>query len=193
MQGNPRWMGHRGEFWQKVVHCKRDWQTTPVLLLQEHNEQYEKAKRYDTRWRVCQAVQYATGKEWTAITNNLRKNEAVGPKQKWCSVVDVSGGESKVSCCEEQYCIGIWNIRPMSQGKLDMVKQEMARVNTDIWGISEIRWMEMGKFNLDDHYIYYCEQESLRRNGVALIVNKRVENAVLGCRLKNDRIISVCF
>ena len=80
----------------------------------------------------------------------------------------------------------------MNQGKLDVVK-EMARVNIDTLGISEIRWTGMGEFNSDGHYIYYCEQESLRRNEVAIIVNKRVQNAVLGCSLKNARIISVCF
>ena len=81
----------------------------------------------------------------------------------------------------------------MSQGKLEVVKQEMARVNTDILGISKIKWTGMGEFNSDDHYIYYCGQESLRRNGVAIIVNKRVRNAILGCNLKNDRMISVHF
>ena len=81
----------------------------------------------------------------------------------------------------------------MNQGKLEVVKQEMARVNVDIFGISEVKWTGMGKFNSDDHYIYYCGQESLRRNGVALIVNKRVQNAVHGCSLKNDRMISVHF
>ena len=74
-----------------------------------------------------------------------------------------------------------------------MVKQEMARVNVDVLGISKLRWTGMGEFNSDDHYIHYCGQESLRRNGVAIVVNKRVQNAVLGCNLKNDRIISVCF
>ena len=81
----------------------------------------------------------------------------------------------------------------MNQGKLEMVKQEMARVNVDILGISELKWTGMGEFNSDDHYIYYCGQESLRRNGVAIMVNKRVRNAVLGCNLQNDRMISVCF
>ena len=81
----------------------------------------------------------------------------------------------------------------MNQGKLEVVKQEMARVNIDILGISEIKWTGMGNFNSDDHRIYCCGQESLRRNGVALIVNIRVQNAVLGCDLKNDRMISVCF
>ena len=81
----------------------------------------------------------------------------------------------------------------MNQGKLEVVKQEMARVNVDILGISELKWTGMGEFNSDDHYIYYCGQESLRRNGVAIMVNKRVRNAVLGCNLKNDRIISVRF
>ena len=81
----------------------------------------------------------------------------------------------------------------MNQGKLEVVKQEMARVNIDILGISELNWTGMGEFNSDDHYIYYCRQESLRRNGVAIMVNKRVKNAVLGCNLKNDKIISVQF
>ena len=81
----------------------------------------------------------------------------------------------------------------MNQGKLEVVKQEMARVNIDILGISELRWTGMGEFNSDDHYNYYCRQESLRRNGVAIMVNKRVQNAVLGCNLKNDRMISVRF
>ena len=81
----------------------------------------------------------------------------------------------------------------MNQGKLEVVKQEMARVNIGILGISKLKWTGMGKFNSDDHYIYYCGQESLRRNGVAIMVNKRVQNAVLGCILKNDRMISVCL
>ena len=79
----------------------------------------------------------------------------------------------------------------MNQGKLEVVKQEMARVNVNILGISKLKWTGMGEFNSDDHYIYYCGQESLRRNGVAIIVNKRVQTAVLGCNLKNERMISV--
>ena len=81
----------------------------------------------------------------------------------------------------------------MNQGKLEVVKQELARVNVDILGISKLKWTGMGEFNSDDHYIYYCGQESLRRNGVAIMVNKRIRNAVLGCNLKYDRMISVCF
>ena len=81
--------------------------------------------------------------------------------------------ESKVQCCKEQYCIGTWNVRSMNQGKLEVVKQEMVRVNINILGISELKWTGMDRFNSDDHYIYHCRQESLRRNGVALIVNKR--------------------
>ena len=81
----------------------------------------------------------------------------------------------------------------MNQGKLEVVKQEMARVNINILGISKLKWTGMGEFNSDDHYIYYCGQESLRKNGVAIIVNERVQNALLGCNLKNDRMISVCF
>ena len=81
----------------------------------------------------------------------------------------------------------------MNQGKLEVVKQEMARMNVNILGISKLKWTGMGEFNSDDHYIYYCGQESLRRNGVAIMVNKRVRNAVLGCNFKNDRMISVHF
>ena len=81
----------------------------------------------------------------------------------------------------------------MNQGKLEVVKHEMARVNVNILGISELKWTGMGEFNSDDHYIYYCRQESRRRNGVAIMVNKRVQNAVLGCNLKNDRMISIRF
>ena len=81
----------------------------------------------------------------------------------------------------------------MNQDKLEVVKQQMARVNVDILGISKLKWTGMGEFNSDDHSIYYCGQESLRRNGVVIIVNKRVRNAVLGCSLKNDRMMSVCF
>ena len=86
----------------------------------------------------------------------------------------MTGDGCKVRCCKEQYCTGTWNVRSTNQGKLEVVKQEMARVNVDILGISELKWTRMGEFNSDDHYIYYCGQESLRRNGVALIVNKRV-------------------
>ena len=135
-------------------------------------------------------AQYATGDEWR---NNYRKNEVMEPKWKQYPVVDVIGDGSKVWCCKEQYCTGTWNVRSMNQGKLEAVKQEMARVNVNILGISELKWTGMGEFNSDDHYIYYCGQESLRRNGVATMVNKRVQNAVLGCNLKTDRMISVRF
>ena len=105
----------------------------------------------------------------------------------------MTGDGSKLRSYKEQYCIGTWKFRSMNQDKLEVVKQEMARVNNDILGISEWKWTGIGEFNSNDHYIYNCGQESLRRNGVALIVNKRVWNAVLGCNLKNDRMISVCF
>ena len=108
---------------------------------------------------------------------SARRNEKDETKGKGHQVVDVSGAESKVQCYKEQYCIGIWNVRSMNQGKLEMVKQ--ARVNINILGISEQKWIRMGKFNSNDHYIYYCGQESLRRNKVALKVSKRVRNAVL--------------
>ena len=133
-------------------------------------------------------AQYATGEEWR---NNSRKNKEMEPKQNQHPVVDVIGDGSKVWCCKEQYCIGTWNVRSMNQGKLEVVKQEIARVNIDIPGISELKWTRIGEFNSDDHYIYWCGQESLRRNGIAVILDRRVQNAVLGCNLKNDRMISV--
>ena len=111
------------------------------------------------------------------------------PKQREYPAVDVTGDRSKVRCCKEQYSIGTWNVRSMNQGKLEVVKQEMARVDIDILEISELKWTGMGEFNSDDHYIYYCGQESLRRNVVAIMVNKRVRNEVLGSNLKNNRMI----
>ena len=121
-------------------------------------------------------AQYATEDQWR---NNSRKNEGMEPKQKQHPVVDVTGDRSKVRCCKEQCCIGTWNIRSMNQGKLEAVKQEMARVNVDILGISELKWTGMGEFNSDDHYIYYCGQKSLRSNGVAITVNKSLKFSTL--------------
>ena len=135
-------------------------------------------------------AQYATGDQWR---KNSRKKEDMEPKQKPHPIVDVTGDGSKIQCYKEQYCIGTCNVRSMNQSKLEVVKQEMAKVNINILGISQLRWTGMGEFNSDDHYVYYCGQESLRRNGVAIMVNKRVWTAVLGCNLKNNRMISVDF
>ena len=100
---------------------------------------------------VCS--QYVTGDQWR---NNFRKNEGMEPKQKQYPVEDVTGNRRKVSCYKQQYYIGTWNVRSMNQGKLEVVKQEMARVKVDILGISKLKWTGMGEFNSDDHYIYYC-------------------------------------
>ena len=118
-------------------------------------------------------AQYATGDKWR---NNSRKNEGMEPKQKQYPVVDVTGDRSKVQCCKGQYCIGTWNVRSMNQGKLEVVKQEMARVNVDILGTSELKWTGIGEFN-----------------AVAIMINKRVQSVVPGCNLKNDRMISLRF
>ena len=88
--------------------------------------------------------------------------------------MDGTGDRIKVRCCKEQYCIGTWNVRSLNEGKLEVVKQEMARVDVNILGISELKWTGMGECNSEDHYTYYCGQESLRRNGVAIMVKKRV-------------------
>ena len=98
-------------------------------------------------------AQYATGEEWR---NNSRKNYETEPKQRQHPVVDVIGDGSKDQCCKEQYCIGTWNVRSINQGKLEVVKQEMPRVNIDILGISELKWTGKAEFNSDDHHIYYC-------------------------------------
>ena len=116
-------------------------------------------------------AQYATGDQWR---NNSRKNEGMEPKQKQYPLADVTGDRSKLQCCKKQYCIGTWNVRSMNQHKLVVAKQEIARVNVDFIEISELKWTGMGEFNSDDHYMYYCGQESFRRNGVAIMVNKRV-------------------
>ena len=116
-------------------------------------------------------TQYATGDQWR---NKSRKNEEMEPKQKQHPVVDGTGDGGQLQCCKDQCCTGTWSVRSMNQGKLEVVKQEMARVNINILGISELKWTGMDEFNSDDHNIYYCGQESLRRNGVAIIVNKRV-------------------
>ena len=134
-------------------------------------------------------AQYATGDQWRT---NSRKTEETEPKQKQHPVVDVTGDGSKVRCCKEQYCIGTWNVMSMNQGKLEVVKQKMARVTIDILGISKLRWTGMGEFNSDDLDIYYCGQESLRRNGVAIIVNKRVRNAVLLLLLSHFSRVQLC-
>ena len=131
-------------------------------------------------------AQYATGDQW-----RNKKNEEMETKQKQHPVVDVTGDGSKVWCSKEPYCIGTWNVKSMNQGKLEVIIQELARVSVDILGISKLKWTGKGEFNSDDHYIYYCGQESHRRNGVSIIVNKRVWNSVLGCSLKNNRMISV--
>ena len=121
-------------------------------------------------------AQYTTGDQWR---NNSRKNKGMEPKQKQHPVVNGTGNRRKVQCCKEQYCIGTWNVRSMNQGKLEVVKQEMTRVNIDILWINKLRWTGMGEFNSDDHFIYYCGQESFRRNGVALIVKRESKTQYL--------------
>ena len=156
-----------------VERCGRMWSTEEGngKLLQyscmENSMNSRKRQKYRTlkdelpRWV---GAQYTTGDQWR---NNSRKNKGMEPKQKQHPVVNGTGNRRKVQCCKEQYCIGTWNVRSMNQGKLEVVKQEMTRVNIDILWINKLRWTGMGEFNSDDHYIYY-RQESLRRNPVAI-------------------------
>ena len=126
----------------------------PMNSMKRQNDRIPKEKL-----PISLGAQYATGDQWR---NKSRVNEGMEPKQRQYSVVDMTGDRSKVWCCKEQYCIGTWNVRSMNQGKLEGVKQEMARVNVNILGISELKWTGMGEFNSDDHYIYYSGQESLK-------------------------------
>ena len=147
--GHPRWLGHGGEVWQNVVHWRREWQTTSIFLPWEPHEHMKRQNDKILKEELPRSLgaQYAIGKEWR---NKSRKNEEREPKQKQCPVVDASGSESKVRCCKEQYCIGTWNVRSMNRGRLEVVKQEMARVNIDILGIRELKWTGMGEFNSDE-------------------------------------------
>ena len=122
-----------------------------ISALRTH-EQYEKAKNRTLKDEPPRSVgaQYATRDQWR---NNSRKNEEMEPKRKEYPAVDVTGDRSKVRCCKGQYCIGTWNVRPMNQGKLEVVKQEMARVNINILGISKLKWTGMGEFNSDALYL----------------------------------------
>ena len=147
--------------WVMVESSDKMWSTGEgnanhfsILALRAH-EQYEKQKCMTLKDELPRSVaaQYATGEEWR---NNSRKNYETEPKQRQHPVVDVIGDGSKDQCCKEQYCIGTWNVRSLNQGKLEVVKQEMARVNIDILGISELKWTGKAEFNSDDHHIYYC-------------------------------------
>ena len=139
---------------------EKEMQPTPVFLPWEPHEQYEKANYRTLKDELPRSVgaQYATGDQWRY---NSRKNEETEPKQKQHPVVDVTGDGSKLWCCKEQYCTGIWNVRSSNQGKLEVVKQEMARLNIDILGISELKWTGMGEFNSDNDYVYYLGKNSL--------------------------------
>ena len=164
-------MGHGGESWQNVVHRRREWKDHfSILALRTPWTVWKRKKTLKDELPRLVGAQYATREEWR---NNSRKNKETEPKQKQHPVVDVSGDGNKVRCSKEQYCIGTWNITSMNQGKLEVVKQEMARMKISILWISELKWTGMCEFTSEDHYIYYCGQESLRRNGVAIIVNKR--------------------
>ena len=148
----PRWMGHGGEFWQNVVHWRREWKTTSVFLPWESHEQYKRKKDRTLKEELPKSIgaQYATGDQWR---NNSRKIEETEQSKNntlmWLWLVM----EVKSNACKEHYCLGTWNVRSMNRGKLKVVKQEMARVNIKILTISELKWSRMGKFNSDDYYI----------------------------------------
>ena len=166
--------------WVMVETCDKTWSTgegngkpLQYSCLENAMNSMKRQKDRTLKEELSRSVgaQYASGDQWR---NNSRKNEETETKQKQHPVVDLTGDGSKVQCCKEKYCIETWNVRSMNQGKLEVVKQEMARVNVDILEISELKWTRMDEFNSDNHCIYYCGQESLRRNGVAIIVNKRI-------------------
>ena len=156
-------MVHGGEFWQNVVHREGNGKPLQYSCLENPMNSMKRQKDMTLKDELPRSVgaQYATGEQWR---NNSRKNEETEPKwnnaQVWMWLVM----EGKSSA--ERQCIRTWNVRLMNQGKLEVVKQEMTRVSFDILGLSELKWTGMGEFNSDDHYIYYCGQESIRRNGV---------------------------
>ena len=164
--------GSQGRILTVCSYLGREWQTTFVYLLENPVNSMKRQKDMTLKDELPRWVdaKYATGEEQR---NSSGKEKEAETKQNQYSVVDVTGDGSKVRCCKEQYCIGSWNVKSVNQGKLEVVKQEMARMNVNILGMSKLIWTAMGEFNSDDHYIYYCGQESLRRNGVAIIVNKR--------------------
>ena len=135
-------------------------------------------------------TQYATGEEQR---NNFKNKEETEPKRKQCPVVDMTGDGSKEQCCKEQHCIVTWNVRSVSQGKLEVVKKEMARVNIDILGISELKWTGMGEFTADDDCITTLGKNTLEEMEQPSQSTKKSRNAVLGCNLKNNRMISLSF
>ena len=173
MWGHPRWMGHGREVLQNAVHWEGNGKPLQYSYLENPMNSMKRQNDRILKEELPRLVgdQYTTRDQWR---NNSRKNERKEPKQKQYTVVDVTGDSSKVRCCKEQYCIETWNVRSINQGKLKVVKQEMARVTVDILGISELKWTGIGEFNSDDYYIYCCGQNSLRRNGVAIMVKKRV-------------------
>ena len=136
-----------------MVHWRREWQTISVFLPLESYGQYEKAKNKTLKDELPRLVgaQYATGNQWREYS---RKNEETEPKQKLHPTVDVIGDGSKIQCYNEQYCLETCNVKSMNQGKLEVIKQAMARVNTNILGVSKLKWTGMDEFNSDDHYIY---------------------------------------
>ena len=171
--------------WVMVVSSDKTWSTgerngkpLQYSCLENLMNSVKRQKDMTLKFELPRLVgaQYVTGEEWR---NNSRKNEKTEPKCKRSPVVDVTGDGSQVWCCKEQYCIGNWNVESVNKGKLEVIKWEMVKVNIDILGITELKWTGMGECNSYDNYIYYYGQESLRRNWVAIIVNKRVQNAIL--------------
>ena len=153
--GHPRRTGHGGEFYRMWSTGEGNGKPLQYSSLENPMNSMERQKDRTLKDELPRLVgaKYAIGDQWR---NNSRKNEGMEPKQKQHPVVDGTGDRSKVRSCEEQYCIGTWNVRSMNQGKLEVVKQEMTRVNINILVISKLRQTEMGEFNSDNHYIYYC-------------------------------------
>ena len=182
MWGHPRRLGHGGEVWQNVVQGGREWQTIQYSYPENPMNSIKRQKDRTLKDELQRSVvaQYATGDQWR---NNCRKNKGTEPKQNntklwmWL-VIEETSNTVKSNIAQEPGMLGSWIKINWKWSK------QMVRVNIDILRIGKLRWTGMGEFNSDDHYIYYCGQESLRRNGVAIMVNKRVWNAVLGCNLK---------
>ncbi|CAM4849234.1 unnamed protein product [Rotaria magnacalcarata] len=159
--------------------------------MDNYNQDYLNIVLEDETLR-SESTRPATGEEQrTSTSSAIIIYNVDGTKPKGRPATDASSVEREVRCCKKPHTIGTWKVRTMNQGKLDVVKGEMSRININILGISELKWTGMGHFISDDYHIFYCGQENHRRNGVAIIVNKRLSNSVLGYNPKNDRIISI--
>uniref|UniRef100_A0A803T9E3 Endonuclease/exonuclease/phosphatase domain-containing protein n=1 Tax=Anolis carolinensis TaxID=28377 RepID=A0A803T9E3_ANOCA len=194
VQGHPRWEGNGREVRPGTIPGEGNGNPPQYSCHENYIDQYNQRNvgiPSEDRPPRSEDGQNATGEEQGTSPSSPRCVDAVSSKPEGKLMADDAGGEGRIRCSKNQHTIGIWNVRSMSQGKLDVVIGEMPRLKIDILGVSELKWTGMGHFTKDDHQIYYCGQEEHRRNEVAFIINNKVAKAVIGYNPKNDRMISI--